>query len=225
MLFSYGAVVAAAPTVVGTNSGTSAGNDRAPVTYDAAASSGQLLLVFISCQHAGGIAGIEPASGYTQLYDTTLGSGTFTAASFYKISTGGETGADFLTDTAAAGNHSWIAYRISGRQGNPEVATATGTIGASGADSPNLTPSWGSALNLWLTTGHTETSQPGTPTTPTNYTNAIFQAGDDGGGGTSGKVYSARRALSAASENPGAWGPASDSGAGYAASTVAVRPT
>jgi len=221
MLFAYTASGGSPPTVLGSNSGSSVGlNDRANVIYDASASAGQLLLAFITCQSSGTVAGLDPSAGYTQLYDTTVtGGNSITCAAFYKVAAGGETGADFLTDSSLNGYHSWIAYRIGNRQGNPEAATATGS---DPSDSPNLTPSWGSAFNMWFTTGHLEVTSGGTPTTPTNYANAIIRDGDDGSSGIQGKVYTARRTLTAASENPGAWGTAT--GGVFVASTVAVRP-
>ena len=93
-------------------------------------------------------------------------------------------------------------------------------VAAASSTAPNpasLTPSGGSANYLWLAVFHAGSNQPATGY-PTNYTNGQTIGIASSGSATA----SAQRALTASSEDPGAFTIASS--AAWAAYTVAIKP-
>jgi len=97
---------------------------------------------------------ITPPTGWTELIEVEQGlSAEFRFACFYRVLDGTE--ADTVTATTPGKNtrHSYICYQISGYNGTPEISTVS-TQDTANPDAPSLTPSWGSAPNLWIV-GHT----------------------------------------------------------------------
>lgn len=122
-------------------------------------------------------------------------------------------GSDTLTVTITVNNtnSNYNCYRITGAADPdtqaPEAATS------SSSNPPNLSPTGGSKEYLWVTALGSSNGGNGSP--PTNYGNELSSRG--GGLG----MESARRTLTAASENPGAWGtPGNDP----RSATVAIHP-
>lgn len=103
--------------------------------------------------------------------------------------------------TSVAEEAAFITYAVTGYDPAiaPEGATATTGGLTVNPDPPNLTPSWGSAENLWIAVSALETGSDFT-VAPTDYTTLTF-LNTAGSGGTG--LGTATRLLTATSENPG----------------------
>lgn len=204
------------PVVQGVATSTRSSNATTTVvTFDAAASAGDLILVFHGSDSGAG-ANTYPA-GWVELVDAA-GSG-FQASIAYLIATGGETSVT-VTHTSERANA--IAVRISGWHGTtaPEVSTAA--TGSSTQPNPgSLTPSWGADDTLWIAAAFADDSATPFPITawPTNYASNQTQGST---AASAADVAIATRNLNAASEDPGAFTmTATETWSAY---TVAVRP-
>ncbi|MBP8114308.1 MAG: T9SS type A sorting domain-containing protein [Chitinophagaceae bacterium] len=187
------------------------------VSLPAGIQSGDLLLIFWADADA---VNTDPGTplGWTQLYTTTINNRIFRA--WYKIASGLE--GTTLNITAGAERSAHTSYRISSGsyQGVPVAGTAvTGTNNA--PNPPNLTSGFGATNTLWIAASHSggDDNSPA-PTAPTNYT-AIITGYTGNSNTTHARVATARRELSAASENPGAFGLGSN--VDWLANTVAIR--
>jgi len=210
------APVVAAVTETPFNSSASTTHEvNMPATVDA----GDLLIVLFTND---GTATVTTPSGWTLLATATSG-GAVRLSVYYKFAAGDEDGAtvDFITSTgeqAAA-----QVYRITDWHGTtpPEISTAaTGT--STSPDPASLNPAgWDVANTLWLAVaGQDRGNRSGTTAYPASYTDGISTLSADLWG--SCRTLSARRALAAASENPGTFTiPASEQ---WVAFTIAVRP-
>lgn len=166
---------------------------------------GDLLIILV---RFGAVTFTTP-TGWTALINAVIpGGSNIRVGALYRVADGSEGSALVITDSGSRVQSS-IAYRIDPRQGTPEAATASAASGAS-IDPPNLAPSWGSDMTLWLAVGWTAIFN-AVSSTPTNYGNAIQQG-----------FRSSERALQAASENPGAYTSTSAT-FGWLAATIAVR--
>jgi hypothetical protein len=119
-----------------------------------------------------------------------------------------------------------LAIRISAASWHgttpPEVAAAV-TASSTAPNSGSLTPSWGSAATLWITTFGIADPALKFPVTgwPTNYTDNNLSNGT-GDNSTAG-IALATRNIAAATEDPGAF--TTTAADWWAASTIAVRPS
>ena len=203
------------PTVEATNtSEDSTGDTSIVVSLPASIQSGDLLIVAIM-QSNSTATNTYPA-GWVKLSDDNGSVNTYSTG--YRHADGLEGATVTITSTQTGGT-SHFSYRISGPDAgtNPEVGVA-----ASGSsinpDPPSLNPTnWGAEDTLWIIGIGTDNAASSVATDPTNYTNPIEDST-----GTSIYIYSARRELNAASEDPGtATLDASDQ---WIAQTIAVRP-
>ena len=136
----------------------------------------------------------------------------------YKKAVGGETSIN--VSPGAGRGYAANAYRISGVL-NPAIQApeAVGTGGedalppSGSPDPPLLTPTGGSKDYLWIT-GYASSASNGV-LPPASYINQILIASAGGG-----RCNSARRELTAASEDPGAW----THFGSYAVTTIAIHP-
>lgn len=158
-----------------------------------------------------------PPSGWT-LLDAVGTSFSTSSRCWYKIADGSESGTVTYTDTGSPHRAGTVCYRISGvDQDNPIEGDWI-----SGIDPPSLSPSWGSADTLWISSfGKLETLGPVTP--PTGYSNLTvgrFQATSSSNWPS---VWTADKTAAAASEDPGTW---IDGGGGsnYSSGTFAIQP-
>ena len=208
-LLGFGAGGGGAPlTVEATNTSSEEGSTTQTVSLPAALAAGDLLIIDLVLSSG---PTVTTPSGWTELFKV-ISSGQITIASYWKNSDGGEGGSVAVTvGRSVEGGHT--SYRISGWQGTPEAAT-----NASDADPPNLTPSWGSAENLWIALcgWHTETTDITAP--PSNYSNLLTANSS----GDRSNIGTAERILAASSENPGTFTGAANE---YPRSaTIAVQP-
>jgi hypothetical protein len=100
---------------------------------------GDLLMIYGQKGTSGGTLG-TPA-GWTALIQATSSNGHVSV--FYKVIDGSEANTVTITESAAW-PVAFMSFRVSGYQGTPEGASAN-------SGPPSLTPSWGAANNLWLT--------------------------------------------------------------------------
>jgi hypothetical protein len=195
------------------------------VTLPSGIASGDLLLMFI------GVDG--STKGLTHTGWTELGYSTADSEQRYilgRIADGSEGATASFTNSVSesAGANT---YRITGNRNGlttSEIAVSSVvdyTNTTTTADPPSLTPSWGSAENLWFAVVITNDSAiTSIVSYPTNYalgqlTNIV---GSGGGGSAREAIMSAARLLTASSEDPGVftWTTARRAGV-Y---TIAVRP-
>lgn len=186
-------------------------------------SSGDLLLLFVMVHNQT----ITDLSGWDVLH-SAIGSGTDRSRIYAKEATGSE-GSTVTLSLSGTSRASCNAYRITGWSGDlTSSGIAISSLVAASTltpNPPNLTPSWGSAENLWFaidwyTDSNTTFTPPGAY--PTNY--GLGQLFVKNGAGSSGQLLAtAARLLTATSEDPGVFthtGAAKDSDA----QTIAIRP-
>ena len=135
---------------------------------------------------------VSLSAGWTG-FDTISGS--------YRVASA--TGADALTITLSGSYYLMAAvYLITGYVGTPQ-GTSVATSAATTHDPPPLSPSWGLKNTLWIvqaTSGVIVAGGSGFNSFPPNYTNAVHIAPP----GTVGyALWTARRKLRAATEDPG----------------------
>lgn len=143
-----GKPAAASPIVAATATSVNETNSAGTVTLPAS-SAGDLLIVAVNIE---GNASSSTPSGWTALGSKVDGgSGDRPKLQvFYKVA-GGSEGTSLAITGAAWG--AYLAWRITGYQGTPEIQTynhggANGT--GNTADPPSITPTWGSAPNLYI---------------------------------------------------------------------------
>lgn len=195
------AVAAAAfPTVVSSNSNTTASSTTHTLNLPASLVSGNLILIFFGAAANRSLS--SGPSGFTQLYFSAAGSDS-NIGCWYKVSDGTEGSSTSLTlGLASAG--AATTYQISGYSGNPQSAT----VNTNGLDPNSLTPSGGSKKYLWIAHGVASTN---ISALPTNYGNAL---------GSGNICATGRRELEASSEDPGAFSGTGNTKAGL----VAISP-
>ncbi len=161
-------------------------------------------------------------SGWMHLFktsQTTSGSSVQTFEARYKISNGSDSG----TVTLNADIATTFAAQLYVYVGHTSVPEATVTFGNSTSpDSPNLTPSWGSAHNQWFTVlglNRGGTYAGGSVTPPTSYTGLSIGSTTNPSPGAA--FVTTSRLLSTTSQNPGAYTLSTQDY--WIAATVAVR--
>jgi hypothetical protein len=212
----YPTVSSVTPTTVGT--AATAHNIAMP----AAASTGDLLLVLLTTS---GNNTVTTPAGWTSIATAQNAGTSMRASVFAKISVGTEGGTNVGFTTSGNATAAAQTYRVPNGQWSGTLATGVNasTAAVSNATTtPNpasLTPSWGSANNLWIAyaggLGYTSVT-----TYPTNYSNGVHTT--TGTGGTNSSTSSAINYIEAAAEDPGTFTEANS--VAEVAYTVAVRP-
>ena len=211
--FSVQKAHAAFPTIAGSSTiyFSSTGNPQV-ITLPSGIVTGDLLLVVY--QPAGGSTASTP-TGWTLLASST--NATYYSYVFYLIATSSVAStlpipmSGYVRATA-------VSYRISVNtfSGTPEIKYAAGST-----SSPALSPSWGSADNLWIA-GLTNVYSGKTTAAPTNYSGFMSV-----GPGTASVAYSeigtAYRNYTSSSDTPGLW-TTTGSFTGPNALTIVVKP-
>lgn len=185
------------------------------VSMPAVVNAGDLLLLLIS-PDGSAAAGIS-ATGWTSKLSNAFSSSARIDVQC-KIADGSEAGGTVTFTCSSSKAFSAQLYRISGWYGNlggVEVSSAVGATTAS-PDPPSLTPSAGALDYLWIATCVSSSSR-NLSGIPTNYTNGLKTTD-----GSTTVIFSARRFLNAASEDPGTFSLAGSSTTN--AATIAVRP-
>lgn len=193
-----------------------------PVTMPATVNSGDLLIALVEVRTAG--TWTKP-TGWSDITTVSQAGGGSVGKlnGFYKIADGTEAGTTPTWTASTGTSAAWLTMRVTTWHGTtpPEGATASGD--ATNANPPTLSPSWGSAENLFIAvaanaaTGDTT----GFTAAPTNYIN-LHSNGASSGGATA-NVASSTRQLTAVSDDPGTFTPSSNRF--WAAANIAVRPT
>jgi hypothetical protein len=185
-------------------------------------SSGDLLIVCFGVSFPDADDPQFPA-GWTRFFweDQSAGSDAGIAGG-YRQADGGE-GASITVTTTNSTKSAHVSFRITGHLNPatqaPEATTSKSTN--SQTDSPSLTPTGGAKDYLWFTVAGRTIDDAGVQTEPANYGNVLEKSGGTGSGGI--LTHTARRALNASSEDPGAWS-GGDATAEWAAATVAIHP-
>jgi len=216
---------AAFPSVLGTQpSETASDCSSCTITLPANIAAGDLIIAFLAQDKNYTATWPSP---WVELVDQA----NSTAVSLhvgYLIATGGET--SVIVTTSAAERTQHYAIRISAASWHgttpPEknLSGVTADTGSSGTpNSGSLTPSWGSADTLWISTLAMADPAVQFPVTgwPTNYTDNNLSNGT-GDNSTAG-IALATRNLAATTEDPGAFTVTGSEA--WAASTIAVRPS
>lgn len=197
------------PSIATTNQNNTSATTNHVVNLPASIAAGDLLLIF-------GHVGLAPTypAGWTEISSVVVGSRTFSIA--YRIADGSE-GASVTVTTASNAACRWITERITSWHGTtpPEVGTAaTGT--STTPDPPAVTPSWGSADNLFIASS-AKAGGVGPTGFPTNYGTSQLDQFD-----SNADIAVAARQLTASTDNPGTFTYAASSA--WGAQTVVIRP-
>jgi len=209
LLFPQTAYAAATPVVEATNTSSEAiAVSSHSVALPAGIASGDELVVLFGALTTTFVL----PTGWTELYNSGSASpGLFVIR---RVADGGE-GATLTVTTGSARKSNHASYRISEAAAAEISAAATGSN--ANPDPPSLTPSGGALNYLWLAVeGHEDAKT--ISAYPANYTDGFQSAGAN-----ENTIASARRALNAASEDPGTF---TISGAkAWRAVTIAVPPS
>ena len=215
---------AAFPTVVGTQPSEETSDcSSCTITLPANSQAGDLIIAFLAQDK--NFTATWPGA-WVELVDQTV-SADVSLHVGYLIATGGETSVIVTTSGVERSQHYAIRISAASWHGTtpPEknlsgVAADTGSSGT--PNSGSLTPSWGSADTLWISTFAMADPGGQFPVTgwPTNYTDNRLSNGT--GAGSTGGIALATRNLNATSDDPGAF--AVTGSEWWAASTIAVRP-
>lgn len=198
-----------------TTSGGSSASSIA-VTMPSGIAAGDLLIVVLS--HGTSLVTWGTPGGWTAL---AFGQSN---AIFYRIATGSESSTYTFTPSVA-GILTASAWRITGSHASaaPEVQSTNSSTSTKNADPPSLTPSWGSAKNLWITVF-------GVVNNPLSLSFTSYPAGYSlnntavsSGTSLSGCHFIAARKLEATTEDPGTYATGGNSGR-YLVATIAIRP-
>ncbi|MEX0752820.1 MAG: hypothetical protein WD073_07840 [Xanthobacteraceae bacterium] len=192
---------------------TALGGKGAPA---AAAATQHILIVFFA--YAASSTTVTWPTGWTQLFSPTFNTNVGLEAR-YRVTDGTE-GASIELTTSGSVKSAHQCYRI-GAGLSAEGAVVNGGSGSNNPDPPNLAPSWGSAANLWLSAcSYTQDGGVAVTAYPSSYTDGRDDKTSTGNGCGLG---TARRALTAASENPGTF--TIGSSKRWVGATVAVQPS
>lgn len=213
------------PAVVNENSSSEAAGDVTTHTVSLPASlvSGNLIVIVVAIDGNSGT--VTPPTGFSNIV-ANFGDGVnavFNAA-WYKISDGSE-GATTTFATVNAQRSAHHCWQISGHDSATNIPQGS-SVGSAGSpsttpDPASLTPTGGAKDYLWLAVSGKDTGDSTYSGFPTNYTNTgeINMAGATAAGVC---LAWGRRALNAASEDPGAFTIAETEE--WVAMTLAIHP-
>lgn len=170
-----------------------------PVNLPSGITAGDLLLLFVAINSN---PTVTDPSTWTPLV-SAVNSDTFRI--YAKIASGSE-GSTVTVGLNSNQRVAAVAYRITGaRNGvtSSEIAVSSAVTGSSATpDPPSLTPSWGSAENLWIAVTFASDSSFTFSSYPTNYSLGQNNV-QPGAAGNSSAVSVAARLLTGTSEDPG----------------------
>lgn len=190
-----------------------------PVAMPSTVISGNLLLAFAELQNSG--TWTVP-SGWNQFTGQVGGGSTGQLTAFWKIADGTEGGTSPTFTSSSASTASWQVRRVTGWHGSasPEMVSTNGDN--SNADPSSITPSWGSANNIYIAVaGHASLSAAAFTAGPSGYSD--FTNSGQSTGGSSTSTASAYKIATSSSEDPGAF-TAGGSNRYWATYTIAIRP-
>lgn len=177
---------------------------------------GDLLIYIITGADTGATFSSGIPAGWTSLTNYSSGRRVF---SKYKIADGTEV--DFTATGLSDSQYESTTFRITNFDSTtaPEIAMTNGNTLGAGMDPPSITPSWGSANDLFIVVGTTAGGTCPVTGAPSGYSGLYADA-------TTGNVAcigTAYRNTTASSENPGEFTNGGSFNA-YAAGTIAVKP-
>lgn len=192
-----------------------------PINLPASITAGDLLLLF--CTFNGSPTVTDP-SGWTLIGQGTT-PGTYDTLRIYARIADGLEGATVSITINAAQRAQAIAYRIVGnRNGVTSSEIAVSAVNEQAAttnpDPPNLTPSWGSAANLWIAVMFAHDGNLTISAYPSGYTDDQLQVKVSGGSG--GAVAAATKIATGTSDDPGVF--TTVTSRNLSSFTLAVRP-
>lgn len=198
------------------------------VTMPASLVSGNMLLAFLIMNDNSLTVSGWTAAGWTEhsTYTDGGGGGSNVNKIYAKISNGAE-GSVSTSVSGSGASVAAVVFQIEGNRNGvstSELASAQTDDGASSAPNPpSLTPTWGSAENLWFAMCFTNAGSNTSVTTwPTNYSTnklEITEGTDNNGGG----IRVGWRLATGTSEDPSAFSNAGGN-TQCVSHTVAVRP-
>jgi hypothetical protein len=195
----------------------SSGTSHAVLLPDGSNVSGRLVWVIFSAENT-----VTWPSGWTEFFAGSTTSTVLRAAYRFIDGTEGFDGTDdsitVTTSSAVLSNaHAYLSKSGHHASTAPEAATAATGSGAN-ANSPTFDPAgWASEETLWVPAAAYRFGANFTGA-PTNYTGLLSLNGGD----SNAPLGSARRALTASSEDPGTF--TSDDGGAWVSTTIAIRP-
>lgn len=187
------------------------------VNMPASIASGDLL---IACIAMDGNTTLGWPAGWTGLAAATNSPSDGTTEVRYRIADGSE-GASITVTSGASEQCSYVVQRITGWHGTTPPEAGTPATGSSTApDPPSLTASWGAEDNLFMVFMGWGNSIQNITVYPTNYSDN--QLTDSANSGNCAGFAFASRALTGATDNPGAATLGATST--WVANTLVVRP-
>lgn len=217
------------PQVISSNGGTSLNdNSNTLVSLPSGIALNDMIILFMEWKIVAfsGAISVGGNGTWTSLIDNF---DQFRIKAFWHLGIAGE-GKVWINTTAGNVKKVWQVFRIGGPYNSSMPPAVNSLFGAGlNPDPPSLTPSWGSNTTLWFAFACTSSRDSGTgldvvqtiPTVPVNY---LTIRGTDGSGGSGDpKMNTAKRNLTAASENPGGF-TLGTSDLQWFAATVAIRP-
>lgn len=175
---------------------------------------GDILFVVFGIDEAAAGTTVTNWNGFTQLAWSDITTNVGAGGCAYKRAVGGETGTiTFTTNLAERAVGRMYCIRGAHASSNPEIGT-TATASSTNPNPPAVTASWGSDTNLFITYTVVDIVIP--TVAPANYTNLETATAT-----SAVSLATARRALTAASDDPGVFTMATDQ---WLANTVVFRP-
>jgi hypothetical protein len=174
--------------------------------------SGNLLVLFIQ---TGGGQTVTTPSGWTELFQADGAGGVIRLTCIYRVADGSE-GSTVSISLSANTRSAYIGFRITGNDGAIAPSTSSNATGNSTSPNPStVTPSWGSAENLYLAVlaeaGATISSA------PSGYSNLLTANTS-----TSEYIGTAELQATSSSEDPGAF--TISSSQQWGARVIAIKP-
>jgi len=209
------------PVVSATNtSAVSTAGTTHTVNLPTGIASGDLLIVFFS-KKSGSSNTLTWPSGWTALTDVNNGTNTGQSTA-YRIADGTE-GTTISVTSSASVKSAHNSYRITSWHGTTPPEGGAGSTGSSAnPDPPSVSPSWGSADNLFLEAASVG-SNTSSSAASTNYTNLLTINSTGGSGGSNQMQASARHSLTGSTDDPDNAFTISASSI-WASQTIAIRP-
>jgi len=190
------------------------------VTLPSGISSGDLLLTFLRVGHTGVTVSSTP-TGWTELENTPSGD----RESWYLFGRVADETEGATVTYGLTGNKrlSAITYRVSGWEGT--LGNGVASVDALGSSSPELATGWTADDIVWFAAiSQTVSDSEYSVTNPTNYGDQVSVSTASSTASDRTSIYTARRALNAATETPGSWS-FSGTNSRVVTMTVAVRPS
>lgn len=177
---------------------------------------GYLLLAFVVFS---GTPTATWPTGWTEVFSANAAAGQCRLQCRYRIAESGD-GPSITVTTNVAQASAHTTYLISGTDGVTNVGNAA-TNTSNAPDPPSLAPSWGAKDTLWLAACGNDNGNRTASAAPPSYTN-LRNDNSPGGTGVGVNLATARRALNAASDDPGTF--TLSASATWIANVVAVEP-